>query len=216
MSTFTELGISKPILDALGDLGYETPTEIQKKAIPQILSSKSDLKAFAQTGTGKTAAFSIPILEQIDTSNKNTQAIILSPTRELAVQIASNINEFKKNVNGIKVLTVYGGASIDDQMRKLKKGVHIIVGTPGRTVDLIQRKQMNLSQVKWLVLDEADEMLNMGFKDELDKILAQTPDYKQTLLFSATFPKEVERIARNYMTNPVELSAGKKILVLKW
>jgi ATP-dependent RNA helicase DeaD len=210
MSTFSNLAISSPILDALTDLGYEIPTEIQQEAIPQILSSSADLKAFAQTGTGKTAAFSIPILEQIESKNQKTQAIILSPTRELAVQITANIVDFKKNLDGIKVMTVYGGASIEDQIRKLKKGVHIIVGTPGRTVDLIKRRQINLSNIRWVVLDEADEMLNMGFKDELDKILAQTPDTKQTLLFSATFPKEVERIAKNYMNNPVEISAGIK------
>ena len=210
MSTFNDLGLSKALLDALGDLGYVQPTAIQQQAIPQILESSADLKAFAQTGTGKTAAFSLPILEQLDSSSEITQAIVLSPTRELAIQIAKNINEFSKNIDGVKTLAVYGGANIDEQIRKLKKGVQIIVGTPGRTVDLIQRKQLKLSAIKWLVLDEADEMLNMGFKEELDKILATTPGHKQTLLFSATFPKEVESIARNYMTNPVEISAGKK------
>ncbi len=210
MSTFIELGLNKNIIKALTDLGYENPTEIQLKAIPQVLSSPNDLKAFAQTGTGKTAAFSLPIIEQINLESHDTQAIILSPTRELAIQIAKNISEFSKHTKGFRTMAVYGGANIDDQIRKLKKGVHIVVGTPGRTVDLINRKQLKLSNVKWLVLDEADEMLNMGFKDELDKILAATPKEKQTLLFSATFPKEVESIARNYMHNPIELSAGKK------
>ncbi len=210
MSTFNELGLQKNIIKALSDLGYEIPTEIQLKAIPQILTSADDLKAFAQTGTGKTAAFSLPILEQIDAENKDTQAIILSPTRELALQIAANIQEFSKYLDGIKTTAIYGGANIEEQIRKLKKGVQIVVGTPGRTVDLINRKQLKLANIHWLVLDEADEMLNMGFKDELDKILATTPEEKQTLLFSATFPQEVERIAKNYMYNPVEISAGKK------
>jgi len=210
MTSFKDLGLNNNIIKALTDLGYENPTEIQEKAIPQVIASKDDLKAFAQTGTGKTAAFGLPILEQIDTESKNTQAIILSPTRELALQIANNIEEFAKYVDGFKVAAVYGGANIDDQIRKLKRGVHIVVGTPGRTVDLINRKQLKLNNVEWLVLDEADEMLNMGFKDELDKILAVTPEEKQTLLFSATFPQEVERIARNYMHNPIELTSGQK------
>ncbi|SDW79862.1 ATP-dependent RNA helicase DeaD [Lutibacter oricola] len=210
MTTFKDLGLNENIIKALTDLGYENPTEIQEKAIPQVIASKDDLKAFAQTGTGKTAAFSLPILEQIDTESKNTQAIILSPTRELALQIANNIEEFAKHIKGFRVAAVYGGANIEEQIRKLKKGVHIVVGTPGRTVDLINRRQLKLSNVEWLVLDEADEMLNMGFKDELDKILAATPDEKQTLLFSATFPREVESIARNYMYNPVEITSGEK------
>ncbi|MCF6182567.1 DEAD/DEAH box helicase [Lutibacter sp.] len=210
MSTFTELGLNNNIIKALTDLGYENPTEIQEKAIPQVLASKVDLKAFAQTGTGKTAAFSLPILEQIDTKSNDTQAIILSPTRELAIQIAKNIAEFSSHMDGFRVAAVYGGSNIDEQIRKLKKGVQIVVGTPGRTVDLIKRKQLKLANVKWLVLDEADEMLNMGFKDELDKVLAVTPKEKQTLLFSATFPREVESIAKNYMHKPVEISAGQK------
>ena len=210
MTTFKDLGLNENIIKALTDLGYEIPTEIQEKAIPQVLASKADLKAFAQTGTGKTAAFGLPILEQIDVNNRDTQAIILSPTRELALQIAKNIEEFSKYMKGFSVAAVYGGASIEEQIRKLKKGVHVIVGTPGRTVDLINRKQLKLENVNWLILDEADEMLNMGFKDELDKILAVTPKEKQTLLFSATFPREVESIAKNYMHKPVEISAGEK------
>ena len=210
MTTFKDLGLNENIIKALTDLGYENPTEIQEKAIPQVIASKDDLKAFAQTGTGKTAAFSLPIIEQIDTNSKNTQAIILSPTRELAIQIGKNVEEFAKHVKGFRVAVVYGGASMDDQIRKLKKGAHIVVGTPGRTVDLINRKQLKLSNVEWLVLDEADEMLNMGFKEELDKILAVTPNDKQTLLFSATFPREVESIARNYMHKPVEITSGEK------
>ena len=210
MSTFLELGLKEPINKALTDLGYEKPTVIQEKAIPQIISSTDDLKAFAQTGTGKTAAFSLPILELLDTKNSNVQAIILSPTRELAVQIGNNIKEFCKYLKDVKVTTVYGGSSMEDQIRSLKRGSQIVVGTPGRTVDLIKRRALKLGNVQWLVLDEADEMLNMGFKDELDKVLDATPDTKQTLLFSATFPREVEAIARNYMTNPVEITSGEK------
>ena len=210
MSTFKELGLNDEILKALTDLGYETPSEIQEKAVPQVISSKQDLKAFAQTGTGKTAAFSLPILEKLDTSSKATQAIILSPTRELAVQIGKNIESFSKYMKGVNVLTVYGGANIEEQIRGLKKGVQIVVGTPGRTVDLIKRGRLKLENVQWLILDEADEMLNMGFKDELDQVLEVTPENKQTLLFSATFPREVESIARNYMNDPIEITAGQK------
>jgi ATP-dependent RNA helicase DeaD len=210
MSTFLELGLKEPINKALTDLGYEKPTVIQEKAIPQIISSVDDLKAFAQTGTGKTAAFSLPILELADETNQNTQAIILSPTRELAVQIGNNIQDFAKYIKGLKVVTVYGGANIEEQIKKLKRGAQIVVGTPGRTVDLINRRALKLGNIQWVVLDEADEMLNMGFKDELDKVLDATPETKQTLLFSATFPREVEAIAKNYMINPVEISSGEK------
>lgn len=210
MATFLELGLKAPITKALQDLGYEKPTTIQEKAIPQIINSIKDLKAFAQTGTGKTAAFSLPILELAELDTKQTQAIILSPTRELAVQIGKNIEEFSTYLKEMKVVTVYGGANIDGQIRDLKKGAQIVVGTPGRTVDLIKRRALKLGNIKWLVLDEADEMLNMGFKDELDTILASTPETKQTLLFSATFPKEVEAIASNYMKNPVEVTSGEK------
>ncbi len=210
MSAFLELGLSESINRALNELGYEKPTVIQEKAIPQIITSLDDLKAFAQTGTGKTAAFSLPILELADQGSQNTQAIILSPTRELAVQIGNNIQDFAKYLPKISVVTVYGGANIEEQIKKLKRGAQIVVGTPGRTVDLIKRKALKLGNVQWLVLDEADEMLNMGFKDELDKVLKATPETKQTLLFSATFPKEVEAIAENYMINPAEVSSGEK------
>ncbi|MDC1534142.1 DEAD/DEAH box helicase [Polaribacter sp.] len=210
MSTFLELGLKDPINKALTDLGYEKPTVIQEKAIPQIISSTDDLKAFAQTGTGKTAAFSLPLLELLDEKNGNVQAIILSPTRELAVQIGNNIKDFCKYLPDVKVTTVYGGSSMEDQIRSLKRGSQIVVGTPGRTVDLIKRRALKLGNVQWLVLDEADEMLNMGFKDELDRVLEATPETKQTLLFSATFPREVEAIARNYMTKPVEITSGEK------
>ncbi len=209
-TTFRDLGLKEEILSALDKLGYENPTEIQQKAVPQVIDSPEDLKAFAQTGTGKTAAFSLPILHQVDTNNNNVQAIILSPTRELAIQIADNIKDFSADMKGFHVAAVYGGADITRQIKQLKKGVQIVVGTPGRTVDLISRRALNLKHIEWLVLDEADEMLNMGFKDELDKILEDTPEDKQTLLFSATFPREVEAIAKNYMYNPVQIEAGKK------
>jgi ATP-dependent RNA helicase DeaD len=210
MTTFSDLGLQANTIKALTDMGFITPTPIQQKAIPHLLTSKKDLKAFAQTGTGKTAAFSLPIIDQIDTNHGNTQAIILSPTRELAIQITENIKDFTKYLPKIKTVAVYGGANIDLQIRSLKKGAQIVVGTPGRTVDLIKRRILNLNTVKWVVLDEADEMLNMGFKDELDRILEDTPQEKQTLLFSATFPKEVDNIAKNYMQSPFEISAGKK------
>ncbi|MDH3381097.1 MAG: DEAD/DEAH box helicase [Flavobacteriaceae bacterium] len=209
MINFTEFSLKPEILKALAELGYVSPTPIQEKAIPQLLESNQDLKAFAQTGTGKTAAFSIPILQNIDLQNTKTQAIILAPTRELAIQITKNIEEYAKFLPNFRALTIYGGASIDTQIRGLKRGAQILVGTPGRTVDLIKRRQIDLSQIKWLVLDEADEMLNMGFKDELDRILEETPKEKQTLLFSATFPQEVHNIAKNYMNKPLEVSAGK-------
>jgi len=210
MSKFLELGLSEQICDALSKLGYEQPTEIQEKAIPQVLKSSKDLKAFAQTGTGKTAAFSLPIIHQIDLREKHTQALILSPTRELAVQIQKNIEQFSANIKELTSMAVYGGASIEDQIRKLRRGAQIVVATPGRAVDLVRRKQLNLAEIKWLVLDEADEMLNMGFKSELDKLLENASSERQTLLFSATFPREVERISRSYMVDPFEIGASKK------
>ena len=210
MIKFSDLGLKDEIIKALDDLGFESPTEIQQKTIPHLLDATDDLKAFAQTGTGKTAAFSLPLVELLTGKEKQVQAIILSPTRELAVQIGNNINDFTKYLPKIKATTVYGGASIEDQIRSIKKGSQIIVGTPGRTVDLIKRGVLKLDGVRWLILDEADEMLNMGFKEELDQVLEATPIEKQTLLFSATFPREVEAIARNYMHNPTEISAGNR------
>ncbi|PID69357.1 MAG: DEAD/DEAH box helicase [Flavobacteriales bacterium] len=210
MSTFKNLGLNSLLLKAVSDLGYEQPTPIQKKAIPQLLTSENDLKAFAQTGTGKTAAFSLPVLEQLDTNLAEVQAVILSPTRELALQIGENIEQFSKYMSGCKTVTVYGGANIDKQIKAINKGAQIIVGTPGRTVDLLKRRKLSLGHVKWAVLDEADEMLNMGFKDDLDFILSKTPVKKQTLLFSATFPKEVDKIAKKYLKNAIEITAGEK------
>lgn len=209
MSTFEEIGLRPEILRAVHALGFEKPTPIQEQAIPFVLSENTDLLAFAQTGTGKTAAFSLPMLERIDAELPQIQALVLCPTRELCLQIAQDIDNFTKFLN-IKTTAVYGGASIDKQIDKLKRGAHIVVGTPGRTLDLIKRKRLKLEQIQWLVLDEADEMLNMGFKQELDSILATTPQEKQTLLFSATMPKELIRIAEQYMHEPKKITVGQR------
>lgn len=209
-TTFKELGLREEILRAITEMGYENPTPVQLEAIPQIIGSSQDLVALAQTGTGKTAAFSLPILHQLDTNLRKTQVLILSPTRELGIQIAKNIEEYTKYLPGVKSVAVYGGASIDTQIRVINRGVHIVVGTPGRTLDLIRRKQLDFSHIKWLVLDEADEMLSMGFSEDLDAILEDTPKEKQTLLFSATMPPEISRIAKNFMNNHTEITIGSK------
>jgi ATP-dependent RNA helicase DeaD len=208
--TFKELGLNDALMKAIEDMGFENPTPIQQQTIPLLKEKSTDLVALAQTGTGKTAAFGLPILNTLDTNTKDTQALILSPTRELCVQITNDLKKYAKYYKGLMITSVYGGASIVNQMRDIKQGSQIIVATPGRLVDLIERRAVKLSTVKTIVLDEADEMLNMGFKDSLDAILEQTPDGKNTWLFSATMPREVERIAKNYMTNPAEISAGKK------
>ncbi len=208
--TFSELGLSNEVLQAIHDLGYENPTPIQEKSIPVLLETNRDYVGLAQTGTGKTAAFGIPLLETIEEYAKVPQAIILSPTRELALQITNELQNFAKYKKGINIVTVYGGADIRKQISQLKNGAEIVVGTPGRTVDLIKRKALNLNEVETVVLDEADEMLNMGFKDDMDTILEQTPEDKRVWLFSATMPKEVERIARNYMTDPFKVVVGKQ------
>ncbi len=209
--TFEEIGIQKDILKAITELGFETPTPIQAETIPHLLQNAGqDLLGFAQTGTGKTAAFGLPIIQQINIDDKQTQSIILAPTRELCIQIAKDLEVYSKYLKKLRVVPVYGGASIDAQIKALAKGAQIVVGTPGRTLDLINRKRLKLKNVRWLVLDEADEMLNMGFKEELDKILSETPDNKQTLLFSATMPKDVARIAREYMKESKEIRVGEK------
>ena len=204
------MGLSTELQQAIELLGFETPTPIQEKTIPFLLESNNDLVAQAQTGTGKTAAFGLPIIQQIDTSKKHTQALILSPTRELAMQIASDLTNFSKFSHKIDIAVVYGGADIRKQIDQLDRGVSIVVGTPGRTLDLIKRKKLKVNEIKWLVLDEADEMLSMGFKDDLDAILETSPKEKQTMLFSATMPKEIVSIANKYMTNPHEISVGKR------
>jgi ATP-dependent RNA helicase DeaD len=204
------MGLSPELQQAVELLGFESPTPIQEKTIPFLLENNTDMVALAQTGTGKTAAFGLPIIQQIDTSKKNTQALILSPTRELAMQIASDLTNFSKFSHKIDIAVVYGGADIRKQIEQLNRGVSIVVGTPGRTLDLIKRKKLKVNEIKWLVLDEADEMLSMGFKDDLDAILETSPKEKQTMLFSATMPKEIVSIANRYMTNPHEISVGKK------
>ena len=208
MNLFSESNLSPDIIKAVGELGYESPTEIQKQTIPFILSDIRDLIALAQTGTGKTAAFSLPILDMIDDTSRKIQLLVLAPTRELALQIAKDIKNYSKYLPNVKTTAVYGGSSITDQIRNLREKPQIIVGTPGRVIDLINRKALDFSQIHWLVLDEADEMLSMGFKDDLETILSETPETKQTLLFSATMNKEVERISKNYLTNPHRISVG--------
>jgi ATP-dependent RNA helicase DeaD len=207
---FDELGLSAPVIAAIKELGFETPTPIQQQTIPMLLNKKTDLVALAQTGTGKTAAFGLPLIEQIDIHQNHVQAIILSPTRELGMQIGKDIERYTKNLNGFRVLCVYGGTSIVNQIKDLRRGVHVVVATPGRLVDLINRKAIDLSKIQIAVLDEADEMLNMGFKDDLDLILKQTPKTKNTWLFSATMPSEVLRISKNYMNEPEQIQVGTK------
>lgn len=210
MSTFESMGLRPTLLRGLTDLGFETPTAVQAQAIPFVLSSERDLVALAQTGTGKTAAFSLPILQQIDTNSDHIQALVLCPTRELCLQIANDIADYTRHEKQLQTVAVYGGASIVDQIRQIKRGATMIVGTPGRVRDLIQRRKLHLDQLNYLVLDEADEMLTMGFKDELDAILSQTPAEKQTLLFSATMPTEIDAIANNYMRDPHQIEVGER------
>lgn len=209
MSLFNETGLAPSILKAIEELGFETPTPIQKETIPLILNNKTDIVALAQTGTGKTAAFGLPVIHQTDVSVKSIQALVLCPTRELCMQITNDLNNFSKYIPGLSVTPVYGGASINDQIRNLEKGSQIVVATPGRAVDLLQRKRLKINQIKWVILDEADEMLSMGFKEDLDTLLSATPAEKQTLLFSATMPAEINNIARKFMQKPVEVSVGK-------
>lgn len=208
MNLFSETNLSPDILKAIGEMGFESPTEIQKQTIPFISTDTRDLIALAQTGTGKTAAFSLPILDMIDTTSRKIQLLVLCPTRELCLQITKDIKNYSKYMSGLKTVAVYGGSSIMDQMRSLKEKPQIIVGTPGRVIDLINRKALDFSEISWLVLDEADEMLSMGFKDDLETILSETPETKQTFLFSATMNKEVERISKNYLTKPHRISVG--------
>ncbi|MBI5592890.1 MAG: DEAD/DEAH box helicase [Deltaproteobacteria bacterium] len=207
---FSTLGLTENIIKAIGDLGFDTPTPIQEKVIPQILTDPRDIVGLAQTGTGKTAAYGLPILERTDISSKRVQTLILCPTRELCLQIAHDMESFSRFLPKLSVTAVYGGAGIIEQMRSVRKGTQIIVATPGRLLDLINRKAADISSIRHLVLDEADIMLNMGFKEELDAILAAAPTERQTLLFSATMPSEVAKIAAKYMKNPIEISVGQK------
>ncbi len=210
MITFEETGLSPEVLKAIKELGYENPTPIQEKTIPELKDGTNDVVALAQTGTGKTAAFSLPIIERVDCNNKKVQVLVLCPTRELALQITKDILSYSKYISDLYVTPVYGGADIVKQIKELKKGSQIVVGTPGRVNDLCKRGVLKLEELRYLVLDEADEMLNMGFKDELDSIIDTTPDTRQSLLFSATMPKEIENMANRYLTDPVQLKVGKQ------
>lgn len=210
MSTFEELGVIPEIRQAITELGFENPMPVQAEVIPQLLSHKRDIIALAQTGTGKTAAFGIPVIQKTDLSLLSPQTVILCPTRELCLQIAGDLTDFSTYVEDLKILPVYGGSSIESQIRTLKRGVHIIVATPGRLIDLINRKTVSLKHVHTIVLDEADEMLNMGFSESIDEILSSVPESRSMLLFSATMPKEIEKITRKYMSDPVEITIGRK------
>lgn len=208
MNLFQEYGLSEDLLKAITELGYTQPTDIQKQTIPYLLSKEEDIIALAQTGTGKTAAFSLPILEMIDSEQKNVQALVLCPTRELCLQISKDIASYSKHMTNIRSLAVYGGSSITEQIRGLKNNPQIVIGTPGRVNDMLKRGVLKINHIQWLILDEADEMLSMGFKNELETILIETPKERQTLLFSATMSKQVEKIAKGYMKGAHKISAG--------
>ncbi|MFI1770858.1 DEAD/DEAH box helicase [Thalassobellus citreus] len=210
MSTFQELGLNDDLLRAITDLGFIKPSEVQEKAIPILLESETDLVALAQTGTGKTAAFGFPMLEKIDIDSRTTQGLILSPTRELCLQITNEMKAYGKYCKGLNVVAIYGGSSISDQAREVKRGAQIIVATPGRMKDMISRRMVDISKIQYSVLDEADEMLNMGFKEDITDILSHTPEDKNTWLFSATMPREVATIAKKFMSNPQEITVGNK------
>jgi ATP-dependent RNA helicase DeaD len=209
---FTEMGLSEDILMGIRKLGFETPTPIQEKVIPILIENSRDIVGLAQTGTGKTAAFGLPLLQNISLRDNYPQMLVLSPTRELCLQITRDLENFSKFKSGIKIVAVYGGASMDKQISALKQGVHIIVATPGRINDLLRRKKADLSRINSLVLDEADEMLKMGFREEVDAILASTPNEKNTLLFSATMSGDIANIAKSYMNDPLKFRLEQKML----
>ncbi len=210
MTDFSSLGITPKLLEAIQSLGFQSPTEVQQKTIPVLLEKQTDIVALAQTGTGKTAAFGLPMLQQINTNSKKTQALVIAPTRELCVQISKELVKYASSISGLKIVPVYGGASIQEQAKMVKKGAQVLVATPGRMQDMIRRKYVDISSISLCVLDEADEMLNMGFKEDITNILSHTPDGKQTWLFSATMPNEVAKIAQAFMHNPVEITVGTK------
>ena len=210
MKTFEELGVAPKIVEAITEMGFEQAMPVQVEVIPQLLANTQDIIALAQTGTGKTAAFGIPIIQKTDVTLRVPQTLILCPTRELCLQIAGDLTDFSKYVDDIKILPVYGGSSIESQIRTLKRGVQIIVATPGRLIDLINRKVVSLDNVHTVVLDEADEMLNMGFTESIDEILSRVPETRSMLLFSATMPNEISRITKKYMNKPTEITIGKK------
>ena len=210
MNAFHKLGLEDHLVQAVTDLGFETPSEVQEKTIPLLLKEDIDLVALAQTGTGKTAAFGFPMLQKIDINSRTTQGLILSPTRELCLQITNEMKLYGKHCKGLNVTAIYGGASITDQAKQVKRGAQIIVATPGRMKDMISRRLVDISKIEYAVLDEADEMLNMGFFEDITEILSHTPDDKSTWLFSATMPKEVSLIAKKFMDNPTEVTVGHK------
>ncbi|MDQ3279483.1 MAG: DEAD/DEAH box helicase, partial [Bacteroidota bacterium] len=210
MALFSELGLNEQLLASVEELGFTQPTTIQEKAIPVLLSGTKDFIGLAQTGTGKTAAFGLPLLQLVDTSKKYPQALVICPTRELCMQIVNEVENFKKHSKGINLIAVYGGTSISQQIRDIRRGVQIVVATPGRLIDLIERKAINLEEISYVVLDEADEMLNMGFQEDIETILQNTPKRESTWLFSATMPPEIRGVSKRYMKEPVEITVGKK------
>ena len=210
MKTFEELGVSEEIRRAISEMGYENPMPVQEEVIPYLLGTGNDVIALAQTGTGKTAAYGLPVLQKVDPADRRTQAVILSPTRELCLQIAGDLKDYSRYIDGLHVLAVYGGSSIESQIRTLRKGAQVIVATPGRLIDLMKRGVAKLDAVENVVLDEADEMLNMGFTDSIDAILAGVPEERNTLLFSATMSKDIERIAKNYLHDYKEIVVGSR------
>ncbi|MEH6406294.1 MAG: DEAD/DEAH box helicase [Leeuwenhoekiella sp.] len=210
MNKFEALGLNDALLKAIADLGFTEPSEVQEKAIPVLLNESTDIVALAQTGTGKTAAFGFPLIQQINANSKTTQGLIISPTRELCLQITNEIKAYSKYVNGVNVVAVYGGANIQEQARAISRGAQIIVATPGRMMDMMRRKLVDITEINYCILDEADEMLNMGFYEDITTILADTPKEKNTWLFSATMPKEVSRIAKQFMRSPIEITVGTK------
>ncbi|RNC89792.1 MAG: DEAD/DEAH box helicase [Allomuricauda sp.] len=210
MTPFEALGLDQPLLHAISDLGFENPSEVQEKAIPILLAKETDLVALAQTGTGKTAAFGFPLIQKIHVESRTTQGLILSPTRELCLQITNEIQLYSKYMKGLNTVAIYGGASISEQAKKIKKGAQIVVATPGRMKDMIGRGMVDISKIDYCILDEADEMLNMGFYEDIKDILSNTPQEKSTWLFSATMPKEVSSIAKKFMYKPHEITVGEK------
>ncbi len=210
MNKFEALGLGEAIIKAVNDMGFETPSEVQEKAIPILLKEDTDIVALAQTGTGKTAAFGFPLIEKIDSNSRITQGLILSPTRELCLQITNELKNYSKYIPGLHTVAIYGGASITDQAKQIKRGAQIVVATPGRMQDMINRKMVDITNISYCVLDEADEMLNMGFYEDINTILSHTPEDKNTWLFSATMPKEVSTIAKRFMQTPIEITVGHK------
>lgn len=210
MKTFEELGVAAPILKAIQELGYVSPMPVQEEVIPYLLGQDNDVIALAQTGTGKTAAFGLPILQKIEVEDYQPQALVLCPTRELCLQIADDLNDYSKYIDHLRVLPVYGGSSIESQIKTLKRGVHVVVATPGRLLDLMNRKTVDLSHIRNVIMDEADEMLNMGFTDSINAILAEVPVSRNMLLFSATMPQGIAAITKQYMNHPKEIVIGNK------